>query len=276
MKITCWGTRGSISVGGEDVSRYGGDTISIEIRSNSGDLVIIDAGTGIRRLGNSLSAEDIASKKIHLLFTHYHLDHIIGAPFFAPIFNSKSNISVYGPVLENADSVRTVFETIIGAPYSPLSLDNTDTIKANLKFTTIGETSFQVGSLKITSIGISHTNLGGLGYKIEEGDKSFCFLTDNELNFQHKNGHTFSEYVDFCQDSDLLFHDAQFTEEEYPKYKGWGHGTIEGVVKLAKEAKIKKTAFIHYAPERTDEDIDAIYPTDGNCVKLSQGDVFEL
>jgi ribonuclease BN (tRNA processing enzyme) len=276
MKITCWGTRGSISVGDADVARYGGDTISVEIVSNAGDLVILDAGTGIRKLGKSLERELVIDRDINILFSHYHLDHITGMPFFAPIFNSKANINVYGPVLENVSSVADVFSTIIGSPYFPLSLESGDAIKANIKFQDIGEEVLQIGSLKISTIQINHTNHGGLGFKIEENGKIFIFLTDNELGMIHPYGHKFEDYVEFCRDADLLFHDAQFTEAEYEQYKGWGHSTIEDVTALAKAANIKKCGFIHYAPNRTDEEVSKLYPFNSQLFPIIQEDSFYI
>lgn len=276
MKITCWGTRGSISVGDADVSRYGGDTISIEVTSDSGDLVILDAGTGIRKLGKSLKKETVDSKPINIFFSHYHLDHITGMPFFSPIFNSNARINVFGPVLENVNSVSDVFSTIIGSPYFPLSLESGDAIKANIKFQDIGEERLQIGDLKISTIRINHTNHGGLGYKIEENGKTFVFLTDNELGTIHPFGHEFNDYVEFCRDADLLFHDAQFTNEEYDNFKEWGHSTIEDVTKLAQLANVKKCGFLHYAPNRTDDEVSKLYPFNSQLFPIIQEDSFYI
>ncbi len=276
MVITCWGTRGSVATGGTEFAHYGGDTISVEIRSQNGRLVIIDAGTGIRKLGKTISPEERKENIISLFFTHYHLDHIIGAPFFTPMFDPNSRIDVYGPKLEGVTGVRDVFDVIMASPYSPLSLDN-DTVKAKLSFKTISEIELQVDTLLIRTIKINHPNLGGLGYSIEEKGKKFVMLTDNELGYSHKNGSSYQQFVAFCQDADLLFHDAQYTTAEYKEHVGWGHSTIDEAVQLAKDANVKETKLFHYSPDRTDAAVNQLYEvSDRSCQPLIQGTQFRL
>jgi len=262
MIIECAGTRGSIARGGHEFSRYGGDTISVQITSDSGEVVIIDAGTGIQTFGNRLMIQnkDKEPRPLHLFFTHYHLDHIVGVAFFKPIYDKTQSISMYGPLLEGVDGAEQAFRNMMTPPYSPVSFDGHE-IKAKFTFNTIGEDVFIIGSLKITSIRINHPNHGGLGYKIEENGKSFVLLTDNELHHTYPNGRSFDDYVEFCRDADLLFHDAQFCASEYHSVRGWGHSTIEDVVELSTAANCKEVGFFHYSPDRTDSEIDRIYTT---------------
>lgn len=255
MIIECRGTRGSIARGGTEFSRYGGDTISVLIQSSKGDIIIVDAGTGIQSIGNNFVD---SNTPIHIFFTHYHLDHIIGIPFFKPLFNPKQVITMYGPTLEGTNGVESAFKNIMSPPFSPISFGGEE-IRSSYSFKTIGETEIQIGSIKVTTIGINHTNHGGLGYKFEENGKSFVLLTDNELKYNHKNSKQMDDFIHFCKDSDLLFHDAQFTQEEYDHVQGWGHSTIEDVLELGYSANCKEVGFFHYAPDRTDQEIEKLY-----------------
>ncbi len=135
MIIECAGTRGSIARGGLEFSKYGGDTISVRVTADSGEIIIIDAGTGIQTFGNEImkNGDKKSPTPIHIFFTHYHLDHIVGIPFFKPIFNSKQNITMYGPNLEGTDGVESTFKKMMSPPYSPLSLDSNN-IKATFSF----------------------------------------------------------------------------------------------------------------------------------------------
>jgi len=168
MIIECAGTRGSIPCGGPEYTKYGGDTISVRVTTSSGEVIIIDAGSGIRTLGNAIISESKENipHPIHLLFTHYHLDHILGIPFFKPIFDSEQKITVYGPLLEGTDGVESAFKNVMLPPYSPVSFDG-HFVKATVNFKTISEGSFTIGSAKVTTINLSHNNHGGLAYKIE-------------------------------------------------------------------------------------------------------------
>ncbi|ERP31280.1 MBL fold metallo-hydrolase [Chitinivibrio alkaliphilus] len=256
MKVICWGVRGSLPASGRDYAKYGGDTTCIEVVSTKGERLIIDSGTGIRRLSNSLKEAD--SKTVNLLLTHYHLDHIMGTPFIRQLFDHRYTFNIFGPCLEGAQTVRTPFETTISPPYFPLALEN-KAIQANLHFHTINETEFKIGSLSISTIRVSHTNGGALGYAIEEGDTKFVLLTDNELFYAHPQGHPYESYVNFARNADLLLHDAQFTQEEYPRHLGWGHSSIEDVLTLGHDCAAKQVGFIHYSIERTDSEIDRLY-----------------
>lgn len=258
MLIRCWGSRGSIPVSGKEFLKYGGDTTCLEVRSSQGDLIIIDAGTGIRKLGNSLSAEKI--KKIDILITHAHLDHLMGFPFFAPLFFSNTKITVHGPKLSK-DNLRDVINDFLAEPYFPIQIDSVD-IRSSLKFKTISTLrSFNIGNLKITPIPLSHPKNGGLGFKFEENGKKFVFLTDNELGYVHTNGLPREKYVNFCKDADLVIHDAEYTEADYDYiFKNseipWGHSLFLDAVKLGIDSNAKKFGLFHLNNRRTDKDVD--------------------
>ncbi len=251
MIINCWGARGSIPVSGPSFLKYGGDTTCIEIRTTDDTVIIIDAGTGIRRLGNHLLREK--KYRYHLLFTHIHLDHIIGFPFFNPVYVDKSHINIYSSNYIK-QSVKSALSSIMTPPYFPLYFDK---IKAKLTFHEIYDDTFNIGSTVITPIQINHPE-GGIGFKIKEGKKCFVFLTDNELGEANGKGNSFQSYRDFAEQADLLMHDAEFTPEEYRTKKYWGHSSYLDALQLALEAKVQRFGLFHHFQERTDAQIDSL------------------
>lgn len=251
MKIKCWGSRGSIPVSGKEFVKYGGDTTCIEITADSGETIIIDAGTGIRRLGNDLLDRNIFN--YHLLFTHAHWDHILGLAFFRPLQFKKVNMIVQDRKFFNK-TTQDVLNALLKQPFFPITIRD---LSANLVFDKSINGSFQIGSVKIESIPISHPG-GGVGYKLIEGNSTFVFLTDNELGHQHPGGKSISDYIDFVKNVDLLVHDAEYTPEEYEKNVTWGHSTFPEVLDLAIKANVKRLGLFHQNQNRTDNEVDEI------------------
>lgn len=259
MLIRCWGSRGSIAVSGREYIKYGGDTTCIEVVSNAGDLIIIDAGTGIRPLGNLL-VDERRNKKINLLLTHAHWDHLSGFPFFKPIYRKDTELKVYGPQPTQV-SLKSIISKTMSSPYFPIELED---INASISFLGMGHKDYTVGSVSITTIPLSHPNQG-VGYRLEEDGKTFVFLTDNELSYKHPTGVEYSEYVKFSEGADLLMHDAEFSREEYRRTKKWGHSVYNDTVKLALDAGVKTLGLFHHNQERTDKEVDAI---EAECKKI--------
>lgn len=251
MIIKCWGARGSTPVSGKEFNRYGGDTTCVEVRSKTGDVVIIDAGTGIRGCGNRLLKEE--TKNIHILLTHTHWDHIQGFPFFSPLYNSETRVNIFGHSFHQT-SVKEMITPLFIRPYFPVSFDD---MKAKIEYLPLSLERFSIGPLSITPILISHPDQG-LGYKFTEDGRSFVFLTDNELQVKHPGGLEWDDYTAFCSKADLLIHDAMFTEEEYQRTKGWGHSTFSDALQLAAKAGVKHLGVTHHYQERTDENLDDI------------------
>ena len=249
MKIKCWGARGSVPVSGRNFLKYGGDTTCMEIRTENDEIVIIDAGTGIRELGNKLSSEK--RNQISIIFTHAHMDHLWGLPFFKPLYKKGTYINIYGCAFAQK-STREILQKSMAPPFFPVSFED---IKAEILYLGECKKSFSIHSLEIIPITISHPN-GGLGFKIIENGKSFVFLTDNELNYRHPGGHRFSYYVNFSRDADLLIHDAEFTEEEYKATKRWGHSVFKEALRLAIEADVKQFGMFHHNQDRKDSELD--------------------
>lgn len=258
MLIHVWGARGSIAVSGKEYIKYGGDTTCIEVVSNSGEILIIDAGTGIRGLGNKLVKK--RKLNINLLLTHAHWDHLSGFPFFAPIYRKESVIRVYGPQPTQVSLKKIVSKTMT-SPYFPIEFED---INADISFLGMGYKNYAIGSVNISTIPLSHPN-EGVGYRLEEDGKAFVFLTDNELKHKHPTGLDYNEYVNFAKDADIIFHDAEFKKDEYRKTKGWGHSVYMDTVSLALDAGVKTLGLFHHNQDRTDAEVDAMI---ADCKKI--------
>jgi phosphoribosyl 1,2-cyclic phosphodiesterase len=252
MLITFWGARGSIPAPGIDKHRYGGHTTCVEIRLSSGELVIIDAGTGIRDLSD-LVMSDPAISKITFFLTHAHWDHIFGFPFFDPCYSSRFSIDLYGcPIADG--TLEAMISNIWAHPYFPVPFTG---LRARLNF--LAAECFprtEIGNAVIESIHLNHPN-GGFGYRITDGSKRFVFLTDNELAHGHYSGFKRSDYVTFSEGADLLVHDAQFDDTEYLRTRGWGHSRFQDAVALAADASVSSLGLFHHDYAHTDEQLDA-------------------
>jgi phosphoribosyl 1,2-cyclic phosphodiesterase len=251
MHIKCWGSRGSIPVSGREYLKYGGDTTCLEIRNREGDVIILDAGTGIRRLGNRLVQE--RAYRYHLLFTHAHWDHLMGFPYFKPLFLKEAAFHIHRCPFHD-DFVRSMLARMLEPPNFPVKYSE---LAATLFYEQSCPDPFSIGSVTITPLPISHPN-GGSGYRFSESGKSFVFLTDNELDFRHPGGLEEADYIDFCSGADLLVHDAEYTPEEYREYREWGHSTYTSALRIALSAGAKRLGLFHLNQDRTDDQMDAI------------------
>ncbi|MBT8490123.1 MAG: MBL fold metallo-hydrolase [Deltaproteobacteria bacterium] len=260
MLIKCWGARGSIPVSGPEYLKYGGDTTCIEIRTKNDEIIIVDAGSSIRRVGNKLTAEDRLD--FTMLFTHAHWDHLMGFPFFKPLYSSKSHITICGCPFAQS-TVKEMISRVMTPPYFPV---NFDAIRAGITYEGECYESFSVDSVTITPIFLNHPNQG-LGYKFVEDDKSFVFITDNELSFKHPGGLDFDDYRDFATNADILIHDAEYTEEDYTRTRGWGHTVYKDALRLAMEANVKNFGLFHHNQDRNDDGVELIVRDCQNIIK---------
>lgn len=251
MLIRCWGARGSISVSGKEYLRYGGSTTCLEIRGDDDELIVVDAGSGIRRLGNKLMAEE--QVRCHLIFTHAHWDHVLGFPFFKPVYRPSTQIALYGsPFVQ--ESLKHMVAGTMEAPYFPVPF-----VAASAHFTyhDFANRPFDIGDVAVTPIYLSHPNRG-YGFKFVSGGKTFVFLTDNELAHVHPGGLTFEDYRTFAEGADLLIHDAEYTEGQYKLTRTWGHSTYNDALRLAIEAGVKQFGVFHHNQDRSDDALDDI------------------
>jgi phosphoribosyl 1,2-cyclic phosphodiesterase len=253
MKVKFWGTRGSIAVPGKDTTIYGGNTTCLELTLESGKTIIIDAGTGIRPLGDRLTA---AGKRldIHLLITHIHWDHILGFPFFAPIYSKQSRLSIDGyPTCMKG--LRYTFDNKMGDGFFPITFD---ALKAEISFLDrLGKGPLEIEGTRIDSIPLHHPQ-GGFGFRFREGDKVLVFITDNELRGDAWPGRTPEDYVRFCEGADTLIHDSQYTPQEIPERHHWGHSDYVSAFDLAQKAGVNRLVLFHHDPSRTDPEVAAI------------------
>jgi phosphoribosyl 1,2-cyclic phosphodiesterase len=251
MLIKCWGARGSLPVSGPEFDKYGGNTTCLEIRSSEGDVLVVDAGTGIRKLGNQLAKEKV--KDINMIFTHAHWDHIMGFPFFMPIYNKDTNIKICGCSCAQ-ESISNLVARTMEQPFFPI---NYDQLASNIEFAGECQLKFNIGSIQIETIILNHPQ-NGLGYKFTEGGKSFVFLTDNELSFKHPNGLEFDDYLRFSDGADFLIHDSEYRASEYSFTRGWGHSLYTDALELALKANVRKFGLFHHNVDRTDDVQDEI------------------
>jgi phosphoribosyl 1,2-cyclic phosphodiesterase len=249
MYIKCWGSRGSIPVSGKEYVKYGGDTTCLEIRTKDDRIIIVDGGTGIRRLGNKLIKEGRFSYDI--IFTHAHWDHLIGFPFFKPLYLEQTNIQMQGcPFAQKY--VATMLSKVMSPPNFPVEYND---VKAHIYYEPACPEHIEIGTVTVVPIRLNHPNEGS-GYKFIEDGKSFVFLTDNELEFTHGGGLPFESYESFSSDADLLIHDGEYTREEYKVTKQWGHSVYTTALELAINAKVKQFGLFHLNQERTDQQVD--------------------
>jgi ribonuclease BN (tRNA processing enzyme) len=217
----------------------------------------------------------------NFIFTHAHWDHIMGLPFFRPLFIKKTKINVFRCPYSGTYTEKMITR-ILTPPNFPVKYSD---LSAEFSYEKACPEQFQIGSVTVIPIHLSHPN-GGRGYKFVEDGKSFIFLTDNELSFVHPKGLTLTDYAEFSSDADLLIHDAEFTPEEYERYIEWGHSSYADVLDLAFQANIKKLGLFHLNQGRTDDAMDDIVNIcrkkisqkgfDFECVAVGSDMVFEI
>ncbi|MGE4298382.1 MAG: MBL fold metallo-hydrolase [Desulfovibrionaceae bacterium] len=253
MIIRCWGARGSIPVSGATYDRYGGDTTCLEIRNADDEILIVDGGSGIRRLGNGLVRQGRLA--CTMLFTHVHWDHMLGVPFFKPVYMPQASIRVLGCPVKQGSMEKHLAEAM-KRPYFPIPFHQ---LASGITFDNACslDEPFSFGPMAISSIPLSHPNVG-LGYRFEENGKRFVLLTDNELEHRHRGGATFEDYAAFAAGADVLFHDAEYTGDEYKITKTWGHSTYTRALELAMEAGVARFGLFHHNQDRGDDALDAM------------------
>ena len=268
MKVRFWGVRGSIASPGPKTMRYGGNTTCIEIRTDNNELIILDAGTGIFPLSQTLLAEMPVTANV--LITHSHWDHIQGLPFFIPNFIPGNTLRLHGafdPV--SGKGVEQVMSVQLQYSYFPVREEE---MKARIEYVTLApEQSVQIGSATVTPYLMNHPVID-FGYRIECNGKSIFFTGDHEptTNIYEPGEDGYTEYQTFVDEKsadlrramrgvDVLIADCSYTEHEYPSKKGWGHGTFHSSIQYAKDAGVKVLFCTHHEPTRSDDALDEVF-----------------
>ena len=281
MKIRLWGTRGSVATPGPETMRYGGNTSCVEVRGQDGTLLVLDAGTGIRRLGDSVGPE---ITRIDLLLTHLHMDHILGLGFFDPLFRDDLDIHIWGPSTITLD-LRDHLNRYLSPPLFPVRLRDLPCDMHLHDVVAMGP--FQVGGFQISSSLVCHPG-PTVGYRIEGDGASLAYIPDHEPALGRSVLPEDSNWVsgmELARGVDLLIHDAQYTLEEYPKHVGWGHSALPHVLDFARRAGVGALVPFHHDPSHSDDSLDAIYAdlrrredlafdvvpaVEGDCFKLGR------
>ena len=251
--MRCWGTRGSVPSPGPSTVRYGGNTSCVEVEA--GDCrIILDAGTGIRSLGEKLRSEG-RTKRATIFLTHSHWDHIQGFPFFAPAYDPDFELRIVGAAQEELD-LESLLRKQMGPAHFPIPYD---ALSADISFQHLNEGSWEHDGIRMRSMRVRHTSVT-VGYRVDAFGSSVVFIPDNELiggNY-YTPPDWMEDLVEFVSGADLLLHDAMYTDEEYALKEGWGHSTFSQSLELAERARVKELHFFHHAPGRSDGELDDI------------------
>jgi phosphoribosyl 1,2-cyclic phosphodiesterase len=240
--------RGSISCSGPEYLRYGGNTSCLEVTA-AGRRLILDAGTGIRTLGLELARR--SPLDIDIYFTHTHLDHLSGLTFFAPLFDKRNSVRLWAGHLEPPYTLKKVVSNLMQAPIYPVTLE---IFQASVGFKEFKSgQALNCGPIAMRTAPLNHPN-GATGYRIEHAGKSICYITDTE----HREGGRDNTIVELCRGADIMIYDSSYTDEEYPRYRGWGHSTWQEGARIADAAGVGTLAIFHHDPSHDDAFMDGV------------------
>jgi phosphoribosyl 1,2-cyclic phosphodiesterase len=268
MKIRFWGVRGSIPSPGPQTVRYGGNTTCIEVRSDAGELIILDAGTGIFPLAQTLLKE--LPVRANVFITHTHWDHIHGLPFFIPFFIPGNSVRIHGAYdVISSQGIEQIMNVQMQYSYFPIREAE---LKARIEYQTleIGE-AVQIGDATITNTLLNHPVID-FGYRVDCNGKSMFFTGDHEpwFNIYDEGDEGYAEFQALIEEKqrhmddtirgvDVLIMDCSYTAAEYPSKKGWGHSTFDYAMELARRTGVKKLVCTHHEPTRSDDELEQVF-----------------
>jgi len=243
MRLRFWGVRGSAATPGPSTLEYGGNTACVELETPGEEVIVFDGGTGIRELGLTMKA-----RRIHLFLTHFHWDHIQGIPFFVPLYSPANHVTIYSSRF--SAPLQAALIGLMAEPYFPVKFE---TFGAKIDLVELGNSAAQVGDVTVRCFEANHPQ-GACGYRIDSAGRSAVYVSDRE----HGHPHLDQVLVDAARGAGALVVDSQYTPEEYPTHKGWGHSTWPESIRVAREAGVKRLVLFHHDPAHNDEMLRAI------------------
>ena len=253
MRVTFWGTRGSIASPGPSTQGYGGNTACVQVTADDGTCLILDAGTGIRALGNALPRDDA---RIDILLSHLHMDHIQGLGFFGPFFTPGREVHVWGPPSATLD-LRGRLSRYLSPPLFPVRLRD---VESRLELHNAPAEGTRIGALEVTAATIIHPG-PTVGYRVSENGTSMAYLSDHEPALgvdSFPDAPAWTSGHDLAAGVDLLVHDGQFSEAERQARIGWGHSSTVEAAAFARQAGAKQLVCFHHDPGHDDEAVDRL------------------
>ena len=277
IDVTLWGTRGSVPTPGPETVRYGGNTSCVEARALDGHVVILDAGSGITRLGSAIGPE---ITRIDILLTHLHMDHIIGLGFFAPFHRPDLEVHMWGPSSTTLD-LRARLSRYMSPPLFPVRLHE---LECQLEMHDVPLGEFEIPGLTVRTARVCHPG-PTVGYRLENGNASVTYLPDHEpaLGSRHfPESEQWMSGYELAEGASLLIHDAQYDQSEYEEHIGWGHSTIDQTFKFAASTDVEHLVAFHHDPSHDDAELERLYSaaiTDDPSFALTiaaEGDTFRV
>ena len=253
MRVTFWGVRGSVPVTGPAAAGFGGNTSCVQVTAGDGTELILDAGTGIRALGLALAGR---ARTVHILLTHLHLDHIQGLMFFAPLFDPRVDVTIWGPTSEHRP-LRERLGRYLSHPLSPLEIRD---LPARVRFEDGHRPPWMIGDVRVASSLVAHRG-PTLGYRLTADGASVCYLPDHEPGLGENLGTADPDWISgyaLARGASLLIHDSQYDDVEYGARRGWGHSRLSDALTFALRARCDQLILTHHDPDHDDARLAAI------------------
>jgi len=253
VKVKLWGTRGSLANAGPDTVRYGGNTACVEVRGEDGTVLVLDAGTGIRDLGERLDG----ASRVDLLLTHLHMDHIQGLGFFKPLFTPEMDVHIWGPPSATLD-MRHRLARYLSPPLFPVRIRD---LSCRLTLHDVARERFAIGGFEITADLVFHPG-PTVGYRISERGVSLTYMPDHEPALATGKIPTDPDWTSgfaLAADTDMLIHDAQYDDAEYDEHVGFGHSSVCQSIDFARIARVRELVTFHHDPSHDDAALDRIF-----------------